>query len=390
MKRGNKTNLSSKLILRFRQNPVMLGTGAIATEYVSSRAKTRRKYSPRPQLEKIGGMDKHLREYISQFCDLSGNTAQILRTSIVESIDQLPNSYSTIVNLKRVNDVKQVNKFFSAVNRHLPMGGTFIGCVETKYLRRQRIFRKFPPVLNKIYYMIDFVFKRVFPKLPVTRKIYYFMTGGRNKVLSRTETLGRIYAAGFEIINEKFIKDNLYFVARKIKNPIFNYEPVYGPIFKMRRHGKNGKIIHVYKMRTMHAYSEFIQEYVYENNSLAEGGKMKNDFRVSTLGKIFRKYWIDELPMIFNLLKGEIKLIGVRPLSSHYLSLYTNELKEKREKIKPGLIPPFYVDLPKTLEEIMDSEMRYLQSYDKSPFLTDTKYFFISVYNIVVKKARSK
>ena len=74
---------------------------------------------------------------------------------------------------------------------------------------------------------------------------------------------------------------------RKVKDPLFDYEPVYGPIFKMRRHGKGGKVIHVYKMRTMHAYSEYIQKYVYENHNLAEGGKLNNDFRVSSLGKTF-------------------------------------------------------------------------------------------------------
>lgn len=99
------------------------------------------------------------------------------------------------------------------------MGGKFVGCVETKYLRRQRIMKKFPPVLNSIYYVLDFILKRVFPKLPVTRSIYFWLTGGRNKVMSRTETLGRLYAAGFEIVEKKFIGSNLYFVASKVKNP---------------------------------------------------------------------------------------------------------------------------------------------------------------------------
>ena len=57
----------------------------------------------------------------------------------------------------------------------------------------------------------------------------------------------------------------------------------------------------------MHAYSEYIQAYVYEKNKLAEGGKLKDDFRVSTLGKMFRKYWIDELPMIWNVFRGDLK-----------------------------------------------------------------------------------
>ena len=170
--------------------------------------------------------------------------------------------------------------------------------------------------------------------------------------MSRTETLGRLYAAGFEIIEKKFIGSNLYFVATKVKKPLFNHERHYGPIFKMRRHGKNGKVIYVYKMRTMHAYSEYIQAYVYEKNKLDEGGKMKDDFRVSTLGKMFRKYWIDELPMIWNLLRGDLKLVGVRPLSAHYLSLYSDELKH--------------------------------------PVITDCRYFFAAFYNILIKKARSK
>ena len=66
----------------------------------------------------------------------------------------------------------------------------------------------------------------------------------------------------------------------------------------------------------MDAYSEYLQHYVYEKNNLAEGGKMKDDFRISTLGRFFRKYWIDELPMITNLLNGDLKIVGVRPLSS--------------------------------------------------------------------------
>ncbi|MBK7852323.1 MAG: sugar transferase [Bacteroidetes bacterium] len=387
MKKSN--NFGSKWMYRFRGAASYSGSGAIASNYSPAKP-VRRKFVPKPHLEKIGGMQKDVRAFISQYCDLSASASTILRTSISESILQLPKTYETIVNLKRVNDIKEINHFFYSVNLHLPMGGKFVGCVETKYLRRQRIMKKFPPVLNSIYYVLDFILKRVFPKLPVTRSIYFWLTGGRNKVMSRTETLGRLYAAGFEIVEKKFIGSNLYFVASKVKKPLFNHERHYGPIFKMRRHGKNGKVIYVFKMRTMHAYSEYIQAYVYEKNKLADGGKLKDDFRVSTLGKIFRKYWIDELPMIWNLLRGDLKIVGVRPLSAHYLSLYSEELKQKRAGHKPGLIPPFYVDLPKTLEEIQESEMRYLTSYERHPFFTDFKYFFAAFYNILIKKARSK
>lgn len=380
----------TKAVLRqfsFR-NQMVSGSNAVQQKEV--RRSSKRPHAFRPHLEKIGGMEREVKKYVSEFCQLNSSGTFVLRTSISESINHLPSGANTIINLKRINDVRGINRFLHKVNDHLVDGGQFIGCVETKYLRKRRIFNKFPKGLAHLYYILDFFLKRVFPKFPVTRTFYNVLVGERNKVLSRTETLGRLYAAGFEIRSMKFIGKNLYFVASKVKEPLFDYEPVYGPIFRMRRHGKNGKIIYVYKMRTMHSYSEYIQKYVYDTNNLADGGKMKDDFRVSTLGRFFRRYWIDELPMIINLLKGDLKLVGVRPLSSHYLGLYSEELQEKRLHHKPGLIPPFYVDLPKTIEEIQASEMNYLIAYEKNPLLTDIRYFFNACINIVLKKARSK
>jgi lipopolysaccharide/colanic/teichoic acid biosynthesis glycosyltransferase len=142
-------------------------------------------------------------------------------------------------------------------------------------------------------------------------------------------------------------------------------------------------------MRTMHAYSEYLQQYVFETSSLQEGGKFKDDFRVTTVGKFMRKTWIDELPMLINLMRGDLKIVGVRPLSKHYFGLYTPEMRDFRLKFKPGLVPPFYVDLPKTLEEIQESERRYLLAYQKHPFITDFVYFWKALYNILIKKARS-
>jgi lipopolysaccharide/colanic/teichoic acid biosynthesis glycosyltransferase len=102
-----------------------------------------------------------------------------------------------------------------------------------------------------------------------------------------------------------------------------------------------------------------------------------------------RKFWLDELPMLINLIKGDLKLFGVRPLSRQYFKLYTLELQKLRIKTKPGLIPPFYVDNPGTLEEIVSSELRYLRSYEKHPFRTDWKYFWKACFNILFRKYRS-
>jgi lipopolysaccharide/colanic/teichoic acid biosynthesis glycosyltransferase len=216
------------------------------------------------------------------------------------------------------------------------------------------------------------------------------MTQGNNRVLSKAETFGRLYSCGFEIVSEQQIGNELYFLARKVREPYFDYSPTYGPLIRLKRYGKGGKLFGVYKARTMHPYSEYLQDYIYQNNKLDEGGKFKDDFRVTTIGKLMRKVWLDELPMFINVFKGEMKLVGVRPLSRQYFGLYSDEVKEKRLKFKPGLIPPYYVDMPKTLEEIMASEMRYLEAYEKHPLLTDWRYFWKALYNIIIKRARSK
>jgi lipopolysaccharide/colanic/teichoic acid biosynthesis glycosyltransferase len=294
-----------------------------------------------------------------------------------------------IINLKRINDVRWINRLFEVTNKNLPARGVFVGCVETYTLRKKRIMRKFPPFLNKIYYTGDYLLKRVFPKLPVLKHVYFFLTGGRNRALSMAETFGRLYLAGFELIEYRSIGHNLYFVAKK-KYSVSNLpEPTYGPLFKMKRVGKGGKLIDVYKVRSMHAYSEYLQSYVYQLNNLQEGGKIKNDFRITTLGRYLRKSFLDELPMMINIFKGDMKLVGVRPISSHYMSLYDKELRLMRRMVKPGLVPPFYADMPKTLQEIQESEKRYIRSYIKAPLITDVKYFFKAFSNIIFKKARS-
>jgi hypothetical protein len=85
-----------------------------------------------------------------------------------------------------------------------------------------------------------------------------------------------------------------------------------------------------------------------------------------------------------------VKLVGVRPLSKHYFNLYTPELQQKRIRYKPGLVPPFYADLPGSLEEIMASELQYLEQYEKNPLRTDSRYFFKAAYNILIKGAKSQ
>jgi lipopolysaccharide/colanic/teichoic acid biosynthesis glycosyltransferase len=320
---------------------------------------------------------------------LSEKTA-VLSTTTIFNITSLPEEqYSYIIDLHKINDIRKLDEFIDAVNRKLEYKGYFFCCVETKDQRKDRILKKFPPVLNYIYYTFDFVVKRVFPKLKFTRPLYFFLTRGENAVLSRAEALGRLSRGGFRIKMESFIGNKLCIEARKYNEPLPIKDNLYGPLIALPRVGKNGDLIKVYKLRTMHPYSEYIQDYVYKLYDIQDGGKFKNDFRITSWGRVCRKIWLDELPMIINFMKGDMKVVGVRPLSQHYFELYNKDVQARRTRYKPGLIPPFYVDMPNDLEEIQASEIKYLDQFDKHPFLTDFRYFWKSGWNIVFRRARS-
>ncbi len=290
-----------------------------------------------------------------------------------------------------LNQIRGINKLFSIVNQKLPMHGTFVCSFEQRSTRKKRIYEKYPKGINSIVYFFDYLIKRVIPKLFVMDKIYYNITQGKNRVLSKTEVLGRLVYCGFDIVETKKINAITYVIARKVKNLEEILESKrYGPLLTLRRLGKNGKFFNVYKFRTMFPYSECLQSYIYKTSKLQKGGKFNKDIRVNTMGKFMRKYWIDETPMLINLLRGEMKIVGVRPLSKHYFELYHPELRKKRIRYKPGLLPPFYADLPETLEEIQESEMRYLRLCDtKGVFVTDFIYFFKILKNILIHRAKS-
>jgi len=320
---------------------------------------------------------------------ITDHTAVLSTTTIFNISGLAHERYDYIINLHKINDIKKLDEFLNAVNSKLDTRGYFFCCVETKDQRKHRILKKFPPLLNYIYYSFDFILKRIFPKLKFTRGIYLFLTRGDNAVISRAEALGRLSRAGFRIKQESFIGNQLCIEARKNSEPLPMSANLYGPMIALPRVGKGGMIIKVYKLRTMHPYSEFIQDYVYKLHDLQDGGKFKNDFRITSWGAVCRKIWLDELPMLINFLRGDMKLVGVRPLSRQYFELYREDVRERRIKYKPGLIPPFYADMPADLEGIQASELKYLDSFDRHPLFTDVKYFFKSLWNIGFRKARS-
>lgn len=314
----------------------------------------------------------------------------IIKSDASNTPSLLPdNSYQLFVNLHILNDQIKLNDYLRDVRKTLTDGGVFVGAFIPHHYRYRQFLKKYSFWLANIYYLFDFIWKRVFPKLPLTREFYFTFNKEKDRTISLAEGLGRLVYCGFKILDLAAVNDVVYFAALKDKEPENVKKFFYSPIFKMRRIGKGGKTIYVYKLRTMYPYSEYIQDFVYAHNNLDVGGKFKDDFRVPSWGKLFRRLWIDELPMLINMIKGDLKLVGVRPVSNHYLSLYSKEHQQKRKEFKPGLIPPFYADMPKTIEEIELSEKRYFQSFEKNPFMTDVKYFIKAMNNILIKKKRS-
>ena len=334
--------------------------------------------------------DKAL-QYMQKYVDVFSSNTFVLDTDKLFNFQKLQYyRYDAIIYLTPLTQVRGINKIFGVVNDKLPDNGLFVCCFEPKSVWKKKFLDSYPPVINWIFYSFDFLFRRVMPKVMATSRFYFDLTGGKKRVLSKAEVLGRLCYCGFEIVEEHKVGDLIYVVARRSFRPVSVRKRIYGSLVKLNRVGKDGRKFQVYKFRTMHPYSEFLQKYIYEHYSLQEGGKFNHDIRVTTLGRFLRRYWIDELPMFINLLKGDMKLVGVRPLSKQYFSLYSPELQELRVQFKPGLLPPFYADMPKTLDEIQASEMRYLNLCKEQGVLrTDWQYFWKIVYTIIFKRARS-
>lgn len=329
--------------------------------------------------------------YICRQVDVASSNTLFVSTTNVFNYTSWPNyRYDTIVNLERLNNIRGINKMFCAANAQLPDNGRVVFLFESRSTRKRRLLAKWPMGIGWVFYCFDFVLKRIVPKLFLTNRLYYDITHGRNRVLTKTEVLGRLYYCGFAVTDQTEIDGITLVVAERTQQPHEQVRKRYGPLIKLRRIGKNGQWFYVYKLRTMHPYAEYLQQYMYEHHHLREGGKIADDIRVSTIGHLLRRLWIDELPMLINLFRGEMKLVGVRPLSKQYYSLYSKELQQKRIKFKPGLLPPFYADMPKTLDEIQASEMNYLTMCERRGcFVTDNYYFWKIVFNIFVKRARS-
>ena len=129
-----------------------------------------------------------------------------------------------------------------------------------------------------------------------------------------------------------------------------------GPvIFKQKRPGLNREIFEVYKFRTMKPGSETM---------IAGKEVLSDDDRVTSIGKHLRRFKIDELPQILNVIKGEMSLVGPRPQRIDYLDQYTSE-ELKRFKMLPGLTGLAQVsgNIYLTVTERTQKDLEYVSNY---------------------------
>ena len=141
-------------------------------------------------------------------------------------------------------------------------------------------------------------------------------------------------------------------------------------LFRQERPGKNGKIFMLYKFRTMSTR-------LYDKN-----GRELSDFeRMTKIGRFLRKTSVDELPQLFNILKGDMSFIGPRPLLTEYLNLYSPE-QMRRHEVLPGISGWAQVNGRNTLtwNEKFSYDVYYVDHYG---FGMDMKIFFKTIENVI-------
>ena len=313
------------------------------------------------------------------------NNKNLPNNSKVEVINSQKNNVAanksnliTILDV-RINDLKEINIEFKQIYNSIKPGGYLIAAYknidefEEDYFGSNKGFTKF---FKKTYY---YIYYRAFPKIPYLNVLYKILSRGENKVLSKAEAWGRLFYAGFDV--EKEIKHNgiCYLIARKVKTPSENPNPSFYPIITLNRVSISGNLVKIHKVRSMYPYSEFLQKKVFEQNELTSTGKFAADFRITEFGKIYRKYWIDEIPQLLDWFRGTIKLVGIRAMSQHFFSLYPQEYQEMYFKVKPGIISPIFDEKTDGFKDIVRIEQAYLESFLKNPVKTDIKYFYITI-----------
>lgn len=156
-------------------------------------------------------------------------------------------------------------------------------------------------------------------------------------------------------------------------------DPKGSPVFSQIRCGRNGKPFKFYKFRSMCVDAEAKLDQLLQQNEMdGPAFKIKDDPRITRVGKFIRKTSLDELPQLFNILKGDMSIVGPRPPLPREVEQY-NEYQRQRLYVTPGLtcywqIQPHRNDL--TFDEWMELDIKYMK---ERSFLVDWKIIFQTV-----------
>lgn len=149
-------------------------------------------------------------------------------------IDWRELDFAKVTELKQpLHHISHLNKLLNTVNEGLPQGGYLLCHTRTAALKRQLIMKSCPWGINYMVFTLHFLWHRVMPKLRLTKRLYFAVTKGKRRTFNRVEVLGRLYRAGFEVVNEEYRHGQLYVLARKVKDPIWNDTPSGGLLIKL-------------------------------------------------------------------------------------------------------------------------------------------------------------
>ncbi|WP_226667492.1 sugar transferase [Metabacillus litoralis] len=174
----------------------------------------------------------------------------------------------------------------------------------------------------------------------------------------------RIFDFGVSVIILILLSPLMFVVAlmirMKLGSPIF---------FKQLRPGLHGKPFYFYKFRTM----------TDEKNE--NGELLPDEFRLTSFGKFLRRTSLDEFPQLINVIKGDISLVGPRPLLMDYLSLYTAE-QAKRHKVRPGITGWAQINGRNSIswEKKFELDVWYVSN---RTFILDMKILYLTIYKVI-------
>ena len=141
------------------------------------------------------------------------------------------------------------------------------------------------------------------------------------------------------------------------------------PFFVQKRPGKNGQIFNMFKFKTM------------TNKKDSDGNLLPDSKRMTRLGNFARRISLDEIPQLINVIRGDMSLVGPRPLLPEYLPLY-NETQKKRHEVKPGITGWAQVNKENitSWQTKFEYDLWYIENWT---FLLDIQIIFMTVYTMI-------